>query len=98
LKPWRLLRFSLCRSSQRIESERFEFAIHNGLELKNRSLVFSIVQLYDEYHSTKYYFPGIAGPANIESTDGFKAYAETLDDEACISASMDKYFSVRSYV
>jgi len=30
-----------------VESERFEFAIHNGLDLKNRSLVFSIVQLYD---------------------------------------------------
>jgi len=38
-----------------VESERFEFAIHNGLDLKNRSLVFSIVQLYDGYHSTKYY-------------------------------------------
>jgi len=74
-----------------VESERFEFAIHNGLELKNRSLVFSIVQLYDGYHSTKYYFPGIAGPANIEGTDGFKVYTETLDDEACISASIHTY-------
>jgi len=65
----------------------------DSLNLDNRSLIFSFVQLNAGCEYVEYHTAGIPDKYDIEDTAGFQTYTETLDDDTDISVSV-RSFSV----
>jgi len=63
----------------------------DNLDLDNRSLTFSTVELASPYGIVEYYAGGIPDKYSIEDTDGFHEYAEMFDEETIIAVNIRSY-------
>jgi len=63
----------------------------DNLDLDNRSLTFSTVELASPYGIVEYCTGGIPDKYSIEDTDGFHEYAEMFDEETIIAVNIRSY-------
>jgi len=82
-----------CEQALRLLEQDDNATTMDSLNLENRSLTFSIVQLNAGYEYLEYYAAGIPDKYGIEDTAGFQTYTETLDGDTDISVSV-RSFSV----